>query len=129
MKKSNFVAMIMGTAGGILFAIGMCMCLLPEWEAFQPGVIMGAIGTAIILVAVIIWRKMEGRTLHMNKKAVGVSLFGIAGSLLLGVGMCFAMIWGNMFIGIPVGVAGIVMLLSLIPLTKGFTKPNTEAQV
>lgn len=30
MKKKNFVSMIMGTIGGILFAIGMCMCLLPE---------------------------------------------------------------------------------------------------
>ena len=27
MKKKNFVSMIMSTIGGILFAIGMCMCL------------------------------------------------------------------------------------------------------
>lgn len=33
MKKKNFVSMIMGTVGGILFAIGMCMCLLPQWNA------------------------------------------------------------------------------------------------
>ena len=51
-----------------------------------------------------------------------------ASALMLGVGMCFAMIWGNMIIGIPIGVAGIVMLLSLIPMIKGFTKPNTEMQ-
>jgi len=128
MKKSNFVAMVMGTVGGVLFAIGMCMCLLPEWDAFRPGVVMGAIGAVILLVAAIVWRKMEGKTLRMNKKAVGVTLFSIAGALLLGVGMCFAMIWGNMIIGIPIGVAGIVMLLSLIPMIKGFTKPNTEMQ-
>lgn len=29
MKKSNFVAMVMGTVGGILFALGMCMGLIP----------------------------------------------------------------------------------------------------
>lgn len=34
MKKSNFVAMILGTIGGILFALGMCMTLIPEWNAF-----------------------------------------------------------------------------------------------
>lgn len=34
MKKKNFVSMIMSTIGGILFAIGMCMCLLPQWNAF-----------------------------------------------------------------------------------------------
>ena len=29
MKKKNFVSMIMGIVGGIPFAIGMCMCLIP----------------------------------------------------------------------------------------------------
>ena len=41
MKKSNFVAMILGTIGGILFALGMCMALIPEWNAFRQGVVMG----------------------------------------------------------------------------------------
>ena len=31
MKKSNFVAMILGTIGTVFFALGMCMSLLPEW--------------------------------------------------------------------------------------------------
>ena len=30
MKKSTFVAMIMGTVGGVLFALGMCMALITE---------------------------------------------------------------------------------------------------
>lgn len=30
MKKSTFVAMILGTIGGLLFALGMCMTLIPE---------------------------------------------------------------------------------------------------
>ena len=29
MKKKNFVSLLFGTVGGILFALGMCMCLLP----------------------------------------------------------------------------------------------------
>ncbi len=39
MKKKNFISMILGTIGGILFAIGMCMCLLPEWNTFQQGIV------------------------------------------------------------------------------------------
>ena len=54
--------MIMGTIGGILFAIGMCMCLVPEWEAFTPGVVMGGIGAPTLLAMAIVWRKMEGKT-------------------------------------------------------------------
>ena len=41
MKKSSFVAMILGTVSGILFAIGMCMALIPEWESFNQGVMFG----------------------------------------------------------------------------------------
>lgn len=56
MKKSTFVAMILGMIGGILFALGMCMALIPEWNAFQPGVIMGVIGAVILLIMVFVWR-------------------------------------------------------------------------
>ena len=59
MKKSNFVAMILGTIGGILFALGMCMTLIPEWNASRPGVVMGVIGAVVLLVMVLVWRKME----------------------------------------------------------------------
>ena len=30
MQKKNFVTLILSTAGGILFALGMCMALLPS---------------------------------------------------------------------------------------------------
>ena len=29
MKKSSFVAMVLGTIGGVLFALDMCMALIP----------------------------------------------------------------------------------------------------
>ena len=31
MKKSNFVALTLGTVGCVFFALGMCMCLIQEW--------------------------------------------------------------------------------------------------
>jgi len=120
MKKSSFVAMIMGTIGGILFAIGMCMCLLPEWDAFKPGLIMGVIGGIILLTMVIVWRKMTGKTpIRLSGKTIGITLFSVAGALALGVGMCFTMVWTNIILGIIIGMVGIVMLLSLIPMVKG----------
>ena len=54
MKKSTFVAMILGTIGGILFALGMCIALIPEWNAFQPGVVMGVIGAVVLLSMVFV---------------------------------------------------------------------------
>ncbi len=61
MKKKNFVSMVLGTVGGILFAIGMCMCLLPEWGAFTQGVIIAAVGIVVLLAMLLVRRKMEGK--------------------------------------------------------------------
>jgi len=120
MKKSNFVALILGTIGGIFGAIGMCMCLLPQWNAFKPGVVMGCIGVIILLITVRVWRKMENKEpIHFTGKTIFTILLGIIGSLLLGLGMCFVMVWSNIIIGILIGLVGIIMLLSLIPLIKG----------
>lgn len=120
MKKSTFVAMILGTVGGILFALGMCMALLPEWNAFWPGVVLGVIGAVVLLVMVLVWRRMENKKpVKLSGKTIGAVLMGIAGALLFGTGMCLTMVWSNMVVGIIVGIAGIIVLLCLIPFIKG----------
>ena len=120
MKKSNFVALVLGTVSGVFFALGMCMALLPEWGMRNQGIVCGVIGMVLALVTWIIWRKMEGKApIKVSGKTVGTILLGVAGALLLGVGMCLCMVFGKMVLGIVVGIIGIVVLLMLIPLTKG----------
>ena len=120
MKKSNFVALILGTIGMVFFALGMCMCLLPEWGMSRQGIAAGVIGMVIQLVTVGIWRKMEGKApVKLSVRMAGSIMAGILGALLLGVGMCMTMLFGKMILGIAVGLAGIVALLMLIPLVKG----------
>ena len=120
MKKSTLVAMILGTVGGVFFALGMCMALLPEWGMFNQGIACGVIGLVILLIDLLIWRRMEGKTpIHVTPKAVGTVVVGVLGALLFGVGMCLSMVFGNMVLGIAVGIAGIIVLLLLIPLAKG----------
>ena len=122
MKKSSFVAMVLGTVSVVLFALGMCMALIPEWNAFQPGIIFGCAGLLLGLVTLAVWRKMEHKEpIHITGKAVLTALVGIAGALALGVGMCFSMVWGGMVVGIVIGLIGIVVLLCLIPMTRGMT--------
>ena len=120
MKKSSFVAMVLGTVSIVLFALGMCMALIQEWQAFMPGVIFGCVGLLLGLITLIVCRKMEHKQpIHMDGKAVLTVLIGIAGALALGVGMCFSMVWGKMIVGVGIGLVGIVVLLGLVPLTKG----------
>lgn len=120
MKKSSFVAMMLGTVSGILFALGMCMALLPEWNAFKPGVVFGVVGIILGLITLIVWRKMEHKTpIKLNGRITVLTVFGIIGALTLGVGMCFCMVWENIILGTIIGLVGILLLLSLIPITKG----------
>ena len=54
MKKSSFVALILGTIGIVFFALGMCMALLPEWGMFNQGVICGVLGLVVLLITVLL---------------------------------------------------------------------------
>lgn len=120
MKKSNFVAMILGTIGMVFFALGMCMALIPEWGMFRQGIVAGVIGLVVLLITLIVWRRMEGKApIKLNGKTVGTVVLAVLGALILGVGMCLCMVFGKMVIGVIVGLVGIVALLMLIPLTKG----------
>lgn len=120
MKKSSFIAMLLGTVSGVLFALGMCMALIQEWNSFRPGVVLGCAGLGLGAVTVLVWRKMEHkRPIHISGKTILTIALGIAGALALGVGMCFCMVWGKMIFGVVLGLVGIVLLLCLIPFTKG----------
>ena len=120
MKKSNFVAMILGTIGMVFFALGMCMALIEEWGMFRQGIVAGAVGLVILLITLLVWRRMEGKEpIKLSGKTVGTVVLAIFGTLLLGVGMSFSMVFGKMVFGVVIGLVGIVVLLMLIPLTKG----------
>ena len=122
MKKKNFVSLVFGTVGGILFALGMCMCLLPEWGAFTPrrGDCGGGRGGPAGFAA---GPPEDGGQARCPHQRQGGGL-GIVGALVLGVGMCMAMVWSMLVPGIVMGVAGILLLLCLIPLVpqKTFTR-------
>lgn len=120
MKKSSFIAVVMGTVSVMLFALGMCMAMLPEWNAFEPGIVFGCLGLLLGLITVFVWRKLEHKApIKISGKAVATVLLGVVGAVVLGVGMCFVMVWSNFIPGILIGIVGIILALCLIPLCKG----------
>lgn len=120
MKKSSFVALLLGTVSGVLFALGMCMALLPEWNAFREGVIFGSVGIVLGVITALIWCKMEKKKLpKLSGKTVFRVIYGIVAALILGVGMCLCLVWQQIIWGTLVGLLGIVLLISLIPIIKG----------
>ena len=129
MKKSSFIALIMGTVSGVLFALGMCMAMLPEWNAFSEGVILGGVGIVLGIITAIIWCKMENKKLpKMNAKNVLRTVYIILSTLILGVGMCLCLVWNQIVWGTLVGLLGIVMLIALIPMIKGVVEGYTKIE-
>lgn len=120
MKKSTFVAMVLGVISCLFFGIGMCMSMLPEWNSFRPGIVVGVIGIVLSLIAVMVWRKMEHKEpIKISGKTVGNVLLALLGCLVLGFGMCLVLVWGNFIWGVVLGIIGIVLLLCLFPLCLG----------
>lgn len=120
MKKSSFVALVMGTVSGVLFALGMCMALLPEWNAFKEGVILGSVGIVLGVITALVWCKMENKKFpRMSVKNVLRTIYIVVACLVLGVGLCMCLVWQQIVWGTIIGLLGIVMLLALIPMIKG----------
>ena len=66
---------------------------------------------------------MEGKpVVRLSGKAVGTAALGVAGALGLGIGMCLVMVWNRMIPGILIGIVGILLLTTLIPLCRGLTE-------
>lgn len=121
MTKKSFMFLVLTTVGALLFAMGMCMCLLPEWTAFKPGVVVTALGLLTLLALALVRWIMAGRPVaHINWQKTGKIAYGVVSALVLGVGMSMIMAFENMMIpGMIVGLVGIILLLGLIPVVKG----------
>lgn len=96
------------------------MALIPEWGVLNPEIRVGVVGLVVLLVMVIVRRKMDGKPANVfNARAIGITLLGIVGFIVLDVGICMIMVWNMLIPGIVVGIVGIVLLLCLIPVVKG----------
>jgi len=121
MTKKNFMFLVLTVVGGLLFALGMCMCLLPEWNAFTPGVVVTALGALVLLAIALVRWIMAGKPMaKVNWSKVGKIAYCVASLLVLGTGMAMIMAFeGLMIPGIIVGIVGIVLGLGMIPVFKG----------
>ncbi len=120
MKKSSFVALIMGTVSGVLFSLGMCMALLPQWNAFKEGIIFGSVGIVFSIITVLVWCKMENKKLpKMSAKNVLRTIYIVISCLVLGIGMCMCLVWNQIVWGTLIGLIGIIMMIAFIPMIKG----------
>ena len=121
MKKSTFIFLVLTVVSGLMFGLGMCMCLLPEWNLFTPGVIVTALGAlALIIIGLVKWIMAGKPMAKINWALTGKIAYAVLAYLVLGAGMAMIMAFeGLMLPSIAVGVVGIVLVLGCIPVFKG----------
>ena len=120
MKKNHFITLVICVVVGLIFSLGMCMCLLPEWNSFTQGVVLTVIGGVILItIGIFAYIKRVKNKAPINWNLVGKITYVVIATLILGLGMCMILVWNLMFWGIVIGIIGLVMLLFLIPIFLG----------
>ena len=123
MKKETLLEIILGTVGGLIFAIGMSMALIPEWEMLKEGIIVGIIGFIILLCIIPVYRKSHPKTKAKKETDWGIIatwIIGVIGALVMGYGMSRVMVGtpnkADMIIGIITGVIGLIICVFNYPI-------------
>ena len=131
MKKETLLEIILGTIGGLIFAIGMCMCLISEWDLLKVGIVVSIIGFIVLLCIIPIYKKDKPKKAP-KKTDWGLVLtfvIGIVGALIMGFGMSKVMV-GNpekmdLIIGMITGVVGLLICVLNYPIYS-YLKNNND---
>ena len=131
MKKETLLELILGTIGGLVFAIGMCMCLIPEWDLFKAGVVVAILGFVILLCIIPVYRSNHPKKAHtpINFGIVFTWFVGIVGALVMGFGMSKVMVGDpsktDLLIGIITGIVGLLICVFNYPIYS-YLKSNKD---
>lgn len=123
MKKETLLEIILGTIGGLIFAIGMCMVLIKEWNMLTFGIIVGVIGILILLCIIPVYR-IEHPKKKKNKDIdygiIATWIIGVVGALVMGFGMSKIMVEDtskiDMIIGLITSVIGLIVCVLNYPI-------------
>ena len=122
MKKETLLEIILGTIGGIIFAVGMCMCLVTEWDMLPVGVVVALIGFIVLLCIIPVYRKSHPKKNRgpINWGIVLTFVIGIIGSLIMGFGMSKIMVGesstSDIIVGLITGIVGLITCVLNYPI-------------
>lgn len=110
------------------------MCLIPEWNLFNAGVVVAIIGFIILLCIIPVYRTHHPKKPHgpVNWGIVFAWVIGVIGALIMGFGMSRCMVDGveasEMLIGIIVGVIGLVICVLDYPVYSYLKEKNGKKE-
>lgn len=122
MKKITLITIILATFGGLITSLGMCMCLIKEWNTLTYGIIIGIIGILILLAIIPINLKDKPKK---ERKQLDIGLIitwisGIIGCLIMGFGISKVIVdnptKSDMIIGLITGSIGLCICILNYPI-------------
>ena len=122
MKKETLLEIILGTIGGLIFAVGMCMCLVTEWDMLPVGAVVALIGFIVLLCIIPVYRKSHPKKNRgpINWGIVLTFVIGIIGSLIMGFGMSKIMVGesstSDIIVGLITGIVGLITCVLNYPI-------------
>ena len=122
MKKETLLEIILGTIGGLVFAIGMTMCLIPEWDLLKAGVVVAVVGFIVLLCIIPVYHSNYPKKQHgkVNWGIVFTWIIGVVGALIMGFGMSKVMVddpsQTDLLIGIGTGIVGLIICVLNYPI-------------
>lgn len=120
MKKIDFISILMYALSDTLFALGMCMGLIEEWQMLKVGIIVGSLGLLGLVISYLTRRKLLGKApIRLSVKTVAKVLYAVVALLVFGSSLYLVTSVGVSLLSLGVGLVGLVLLLGLIPFTLG----------
>lgn len=133
MSGKTLGMVVLGTVGGLVFALGMCMCLVPEWGLFNPGVAAVAVGVVLLGATYVAYRRSHPRARRepADRAVLAAFVVGVVGMLALGVGMSLVLVGGAsggpmLLGGMALGVAGLLACILNYPVFSYRRKGGAE---
>lgn len=130
MKKETLLEIILGTIGGLIFAIGMCMCLIPEWNLFKAGIVVAVFGFIVLLCIIPVYRNSHPKKSRgpINYRIIFTWIIGVIGALVMGFGMSKVMVGEpglvDLLIGIGTGILGLLICVLNYPIYSYLSDKN-----
>lgn len=132
MKKETLLEIILGTIGGLILAIGMCMCLIPEWDLLSTGCVVSVVGFIVLLCIIPVYRSIHPKKTKpkiINWWIIITWIVGVVGALVMGFGMSMLMVGdgtkANILLGIIIGIVGLLVCVLNYPIYS-YLKGNKE---
>ena len=122
MKKETLLEIILGTIGGLIFSLGMCMCLVEEWDMLVAGIVVAVMGFITLLCIIPIYKKTHPKKEHkpIDKGLLITWTIGIIGALVMGFGMSKVLVDGasktDTIIGMISGIIGLIVCVLNYPI-------------